>query len=76
MTTEEIVDAARAAGFSTSEMMTRIAAFKRLIEAAAAAEREACAQVCEAYALRTRGYLDDDMTAVKNAKAIRARSKK
>lgn len=43
-------------------------------EAACAAEREACAQVCEAYALRTSGYLDNDMTAVKLADAIRARS--
>ena len=41
---------------------------------ACAAEREACAQVCEAYALRTSGYLDNDMTAVKFADAIRARS--
>ena len=47
MTTEEIVNAARAAGFSTSEMMTRIAALKRLIESTAAAEREACAQIAE-----------------------------
>ena len=43
-------------------------------EAACAAEREACAQVCEAYALRTSGYLDNDMTAVNLADAIRARS--
>lgn len=47
MTTEEIVDAARAAGFSASEMMTRLAAFKRLIESTAAVEREACAKVCD-----------------------------
>ena len=45
----------------------------KCVKAAVLAEREACAQVCEAYALRTRGYLDDDMTAVKNATAIRAR---
>ena len=43
-------------------------------QAACAVEREACAQVCEAYALRTSGYLDNDMTAVKFADAIRARS--
>ena len=49
--------------------------FERFAALVAAAEREACAQVCEAYALRTRGYLDDDMTAVKNANAIRARGK-
>lgn len=54
----------------TVEFITELAAM------AAAAEREACAQVCEAYALRTRGYLDDDMTAVTNANAIRARSNK
>lgn len=47
MTTEEIVEAARAAGFSTSEMMTRLPAFKRLIDSAAAAEREACADIVE-----------------------------
>ena len=76
MTTEELVNAVRDAGFSSSEMFLRLPAFKHLIDSAVAAEREACAQVCEAYALRTRGYLDDDMTAVKNANAIRARSGK
>ena len=45
MTTEEIVDAARDAGFSGSEMLLRLPAFKRLIESAAAAEREACARL-------------------------------
>lgn len=43
MTTEEIVKAAYDAGFSSSEMHQRLAEFKRLIDAAAAAEREACA---------------------------------
>ena len=42
MTAEEIVKAAREAGFSSSEIFQRLAAFKRLIDAAAAAEREAC----------------------------------
>jgi len=46
MTTEEIVKAAHEAGFSSSEIFQRLAAFKRLIESAAAAERDACAKVC------------------------------
>ena len=47
MTTEEIVKAAYDAGFSSSEIHQRLAEFKRLIDAAAAAEREACAKVAE-----------------------------
>ena len=47
MTTEEIVKAAYDAGFSSGEIFQRLAAFKRLIDAAAAAEREACAKVAE-----------------------------
>ena len=43
MTTEEIVKAAHEAGFGSSEIHQRIAEFKRLIDAAIAAEREACA---------------------------------
>jgi hypothetical protein len=46
---------------------------ENVIAEAVKREREACAQVCEAYALRTSGYLDNDMTAVKLADAIRAR---
>lgn len=42
MTTEEIVDAARNAGFSSSEITRRIAAFKRLIQYSTSAEREKC----------------------------------
>ena len=38
---------------------------------AKAEQREADAKVCEGYALRTRRYLDDDMTACKLANAIR-----
>lgn len=38
---------------------------------AKAEQREADAKVCEGYALRTRGYLDDDMTACKLADSIR-----
>ena len=48
MTAEEIVKAAHEAGFSSSEIHQRLAEFKRLIESAAAAEREACAKVCDA----------------------------
>jgi len=40
MTAEEIVKAARDAGFSSSEMHQRLAEFKRLIESTAAAERQ------------------------------------
>ena len=42
MKTEEIVDAARNAGFSSSEIMHRLAAFKRLIQYSTSAEREKC----------------------------------
>ena len=84
MTTEEIVDAARAAGFSASEMMTRLAAFKRLIESTAAAEREACAKLCDESAIRlfsgkSRVNQVDRHTAEvlhRHAEAIRARSDK
>ena len=47
MTTEEVVKAAYDAGFSSGEIFQRLAAFKRLIDAAAAAEREACAKLCD-----------------------------
>ena len=47
MTTEEIVKAAYDAGFSSSEIFKRLAEFRRLIESAAATEREACAKVAE-----------------------------
>ena len=60
----------------SGQYVTNDASRQTAIAQAVAAEREACAQVCEAYALRTRGYLDDDMTAVKNANAIRARGAK
>lgn len=50
MTTEEIVKAAYDAGFSSSEIHKKLPEFKRLIEFAAAAEREACAQICDYYA--------------------------
>jgi hypothetical protein len=47
MTTEEIVKAAYDAGFSSGEIFQGLAEFKRLIDAAAAAEREACAKLCD-----------------------------
>lgn len=40
MTTEEIVKAAHEAGFGSSEIFKRLAEFRRLIESAAAAERQ------------------------------------
>ena len=75
MTTEEIVDAARAAGFSASEMMTRLPAFKHLIESAAAAEREACAQICDSASEPRKGYgqTDEQWAASTLAERIRAR---
>ena len=76
MTTEEIVDAARAAGFSSSEMMHRLAAFKRLIESTAAAEREACADILDRNADRCDPCSVAFDVLDSNAKAIRSRSKK
>lgn len=76
MTTEEIVNAARAAGFSTSEMMTRLPAFKRLIDSAAAAEREACADILDRNADRCDPYSVAFDVLDSNAKAIRARGNK
>ncbi len=72
MTNEEIAKAAYDAGFSSSEIFKRLASFKRMIDSAAAAEREACAQACDAR------YMGDnnreDMEAKRCAAAIRARS--
>ena len=76
MTTEEIVEAARAAGFSASEMMTRLAALKRLIESTAAAEREACADILDRNADRCDPYSVAFDVLDSNAKAIRARGNK
>ena len=85
MTTEEIVEAARAAGFSTSEMMTRLPAFKRLIESVVASEREACAKLCDdeaeqfaqcAGSMTTGAYDWKADGATDCAEAIRARSNK
>jgi len=72
MTNEEIAKAAYDAGFSSSEIFKRLASFKRMIDSIAAAEREACAQACDAR------YMGDnnreDMEAKRCAAAIRARS--
>ena len=84
MTTEEIVDAARDAGFSGSEMLLRLPEFKHLIDSAAAAEREACAKLCDESAIRlfsgkSRVNQVDRHTAEvlrRHAEAIRARSNK
>ena len=83
MTTEEIVEAVYAAGFSTSEMMTRLPAFKRLIESAAAAEREVCAKLCEQVGEpnpddpnSALGEYYRDSVCYECAEAIRARSQK
>ena len=72
MTTEEIVKAAHDAGFSSSEIHQRLAEFKRLIDAAAAAERETCAKVCDYQITR---WTDDRAryAAGECAAAIRAR---
>lgn len=75
MTAEEIVKAAQDAGFSSSEIHQRLAEFKRLIDAAAAAEREACATVCDAASEPRRGYgqTDEQWAASTLAERIRAR---
>ena len=67
MKTEEIVNAVRDAGFSSSEMFLRLPAFKRLIDSAAAAERDACARLEDEPGI----YSRFDM-----ASAIRARNNK
>lgn len=71
MTTEEIVKAAYDAGFSSSEIHQRLAEFKRLIDAAAAAEREACANECEDLASEV--FPHAQAPYKKSAKSIRAR---
>ena len=76
MKTEEIVDAARAAGFSASEMMTRLPAFKRLIDSAAATEREACAKIAEFTDLHEGDCLKNSDPRKTCADAIRARRNK
>jgi len=75
MTAEEIVKAARDAGFSSSEIHKKLPEFKRLIEFAAAAEREACATVCDAASEPRRGYgqTDEQWAASTLAERIRAR---
>lgn len=73
MTNEEIAKAAYDAGFSSSEIFKGLAAFKRMIDSAAAAEREACAQICESEPERQDGggiYRVDHLSC---ANAIRAR---
>lgn len=75
MTAEEIVKAAREAGFSGSEMHQKLAEFKRLIESAAAAERESCAMICDAASEPRKGYgqTDEQWAASTLAERIRAR---
>lgn len=73
MTNEEIAKAAYDAGFSSSEIFKGLAAFKRMIDSAAAAEREACAKVCEARGAEEVGMAYEGI-ALDCAAAIRARS--
>ena len=85
MKTEEIVDAARDAGFSYSEMLLRLPEFKRLIESAVASEREACAKLCDdeaeqfmqcAGSMTTGAYDWKADVATDCAESIRARGQK
>lgn len=80
MTTEEIVQAASAAGFSASEIFHRVAAFKCVIDTATAAEREACAITAWSAGMdahnESRGLpCDARDVGSKAANAIRARNK-
>ena len=70
MTNEEIAKAAYDAGFSSSEIFKGLAAFKRMIDSAAAAEREACAKLCEDIPWVSGESLPSNLEM---AKAIRAR---
>ena len=74
-TPEEIVKAAHEAGFGSSEIFKRLAEFRRLIESAAAAEREACATACDAASEPRKGYgqTDEQWAASTLAERIRAR---
>ena len=76
MTTEEIVNAVRDAGFSSSEMFLRLPAFKHLIESAAAAEREACAQLAAQTVCDTHLPTGIKIYGTAAAKAIRSRGNK
>ena len=78
MTNEEISKAAYDAGFSSSEIFKRLASFKRMIDSAAAAEREACAIAAWSAGMAAhnaaRGLpCDARDVGSKAAKAIRAR---
>ena len=68
----DIIDLARAAGvrlLSYSE--DYIGGLERLVAAAVAAEREACAKVCEEH-----WHIDGEHTAYEFARVIRARGEK
>lgn len=64
MTNEEIAKAAYDAGFSSSEILKRLAAFKSMIDSIAAAEREACAKVCEARGAEEVGMTREELLRI------------
>ena len=72
MTTNEIIRMAREAGFDWEAMglLDRLC-FERFAALVAAAEREACAQVCDGFDSGRR--LSTDFRAAEMASAIRAR---
>jgi len=80
MKPDEIIEAARKAGLVFNEEygtdtarslhLGRVQAFAELI---AAAEREACAKVCDARAIEYDGYTEEQNASEELATAIRAR---
>ena len=76
MTRESIIKLARKAGLANARDETDLAAFVlRFAALVAAAEREACAQVCDAAAEPRKGYgqTDEQWAASTLAERIRAR---
>ena len=68
MTKDDIIRMAREAGFERTKMHNALEQFAYIV---AAAEREACAKVCDELVLEHPGRAD--LTAIQCANAIRAR---
>ena len=71
MTQDEIIEMARQAGFHEYSFESQIEQFNRFAKLVAEKEREACAQICDAFQER-----DVGMQPAECAGAIRARNKR